>query len=324
MMLLFVAFAAILTVTFGVVTVTTGSSRNQRVIERRYQGIRASANEDGGGDAHAAVLLKLAPASSAEGIDALLQRFQFIKGLEVKIIQADVKGSPAKFIGIAAVMAIVGAAAVSLWFNYPLVELIVGLAFGFAPFGYLSFKRSRRLKKFDNALADAIDMMSRALRAGHAMTASINIVAEQSLEPVRSEFAEVFKQQNFGLPIRDAMQQMLDRVPSPDLRVVVTGILVQKETGGNLAEILDRTANTIRERLKIQGEIRTHTAQGRLTGYILCALPVVMLLIINWINPGYSNVLVETPTGHMICYIGIALLITGGLIIRAIINGIEV
>ncbi len=169
-----------------------------------------------------------------------------------------------------------------------------------------------------------MDMMSRALRAGHAMTAAINVVAEQSMEPIRSEFAEVFKQQNFGLPIRDAMQQMLERVPSPDLRVVVTGILVQKETGGNLAEILDRTAHTIRERLKIQGEIRTHTAQGRLTGYILCALPVVMLLLINWINPGYSDVLVDTPTGHMICYIGITLLIMGGLIIRAIINGIEV
>jgi tight adherence protein B len=120
------------------------------------------------------------------------------------------------------------------------------------------------------------------------------------------------------------MQQMLDRVPSQDLRVLVTGILVQKETGGNLAEILDRTAATIRERLKIQGEIRTHTAQGRLTGYILCALPVVMLIAINFLNPGYSKVLYENPTGRMISYIGVALLIIGGLIIRQIINGIEV
>lgn len=180
------------------------------------------------------------------------------------------------------------------------------------------------MKKFDAGLADAIDMMGRALRAGHSMTASINVVAEQSAEPVRSEFAEVFKQQNFGLPIRDAMTQMLDRVPSQDLRVVVTGILVQKETGGNLAEILDRTAHTIRERLKIQGEIRTHTAQGRLTGWILCALPLVMLVVINFINPGYSDVLINTPTGHMLSYLGIGLLSVGGLIIRQIINGIEV
>jgi len=141
---------------------------------------------------------------------------------------------------------------------------------------------------------------------------------------VRSEFNEVFKQQNFGLPLRDAMTQMLDRVPSQDLRVLVTGMLVQKETGGNLAEILDRTAGTIRERLKIQGEIRTHTAQGRMTGWILCMLPVVMLIVINMINPGYSKMLVDTPIGQMLSYVGIFLLITGGVIIRQIINGIEV
>jgi tight adherence protein B len=141
---------------------------------------------------------------------------------------------------------------------------------------------------------------------------------------VRSEFSEVFKQQNFGLPIRDAMDQMLNRIPSQDLRVMVTGILVQKETGGNLAEILDRTSATIRERLKIQGEIRTHTAQGRMTGYILTALPIVMLLVINFLNPGYSKVLIDTPTGNMLAYIGLGLLVAGGLIIRQIINGIEV
>jgi tight adherence protein B len=324
-MLLFLAFAGILVVTFGGVAIMSGSSGNQRVIERRYMGIRASNGEESnGGGSQAAVLLKLAPANTSAGLDLILQRFQIIRGLEQKIVQADVKGTPAKFIGIAAVLGVAAGGLISLWFPIPIVQIGLALAFGYAPFGYLTFKRSRRLKKFDNCLADAIDMMSRSLRAGHAMTAAINIVAEQSLEPIRSEFAEVFKQQNFGLPIREAMQQMLERVPSPDLRVVVTGILVQKETGGNLVEILERIANTIRERLKIQGEIRTHTAQGRLTGYILCALPIVMLLVINWINPGYSDVLIQTPTGHMICYIGITLLITGGLIIRAIINGIEV
>lgn len=322
-MLLFIAFGGILAVTFGAVSLVSATSGSQRVIERRYLGIRASGGENAGSQ-NAAVLLKLEPVSTAEGIDALLQRFQIIRSLEKQIVQADIKGSPTKFIGISAAMMVAGGIVVSIWVQVPLVQIGVALVFGYMPFGYLAFKRSRRLKKFDNCLADAVEMMSRALRAGHAMTAAINVVAEQSMEPIRSEFAEVFKQQNFGLPIRDAMQQMLERVPSPDLRVVVTGILVQKETGGNLAEILDRTAHTIRERLKIQGEIRTHTAQGRLTGYILCALPVVMLLLINWINPGYSDVLVDTPTGHMICYIGITLLIMGGLIIRAIINGIEV
>jgi tight adherence protein B len=195
---------------------------------------------------------------------------------------------------------------------------------GYIPYGIISFKRSHRIAAFNAGLADAIDMMGRALRAGHSMVASINTVAEQSVEPVSTEFREVFAQQNFGLPLRDALNQMLDRVPSQDLRVLVTGILVQKETGGNLAEILDRTANVIRERLRIQGEIRTHTAQGRLTGWILCSLPVVMLLMINFINPGYSDVLLDTAIGHMLIYVGIALLGIGAMAIRQIINGIEV
>jgi tight adherence protein B len=197
-------------------------------------------------------------------------------------------------------------------------------ALGYMPFGVISFKRSRRLAAFNAALPDAIDMMGRAMRAGHSMVASINTVAEQSMEPVKSEFCEVFKQQNFGLPIRDALTQMLDRVPSQDLKVLVTGILVQKETGGNLAEILDRTAGVIRERLRIQGEIRTHTAQGRMTGWILCSLPIVMLILINFINPGYSDVLMNTQIGHLLIYIGLGLLITGAVVIRTIINGIEV
>ncbi len=118
--------------------------------------------------------------------------------------------------------------------------------------------------------------------------------------------------------------QMLDRVPSQDLRVLVTGILVQKDTGGNLAEILDRILFVIRERMRIQGEIRTHTAQGRLTGWILCALPIVMLVLINIINPGYSSVLFNDPMGRKLLYAGVVLLGVGGLIIRKIVNGIEV
>jgi tight adherence protein B len=156
------------------------------------------------------------------------------------------------------------------------------------------------------------------------MVSSIGVVAEQSMEPARSEFLDIFNQQNFGLPLRDALTQMLEHVPSQDLRVLVTGILVQKETGGNLTEILDRTAHVIRERLRIQGEIRTHTAQGRMTGYILCALPVVLLIVINFANPGYSAVLFNSQIGHILLYVGMFLLTCGGLIIRAIINGIEV
>jgi tight adherence protein B len=270
------------------------------------------------------LLLKTQANSNFNWLTDVLRRYKIWENLEIKIIQADVDTSAVTILFTSLGLAAVGVGAVYLWVQSVPFLLVAAAILAYIPFGFLSFKAARRLKTFNAGLPDAVDMMARALRAGHSMTASINVIAEQSAEPVRSEFSEVFKQQNFGLPIRDAMAQMLDRVPSQDLRVLVTGILVQKETGGNLAEILDRTSATIRERIKIQGEIKTHTAQGRMTGYILCALPLVMLVVINLINPGYSKVLTDTPTGRMLSYLGGGLLVIGGLIIRWIINGIEV
>jgi tight adherence protein B len=299
------------------------SSKIQKAIDRRILAILLTGHTSSG-EPIEAQLLKLDPANKFRWLNVVLQNYNISKKLKTQIIQADIKTTPAMILVTSGVLAIVGFVGISMFFDIVALQLAIGAVLGYIPFALLSFKRSRRIKSFNAALPEAIDMMGRALRAGHSMTASINIVAEQSVEPVRSEFNEVFKQQNFGLPLRDAMTQMLDRVPSQDLRVVVTGILVQKETGGNLAEILDRTSNTIRERLKLQGEIKTHTAQGRMTGYILCALPIVMLVVINMINPGYSNMLVDSPIGKMLSYLGIFLLITGGLIIRAIINGIEI
>jgi len=323
-MILYVAFATILAVSFGIITLLMGSSKAQRVVDRRILAILLSGSQTSSGEPIEQQLLKLDPANKFKWLNVLLQKYHVSKRLKTRIIQADIKTTPAMILVTSAVLAIIGFVAVSMFIDIIALQLGIGAVLGYLPIGLLSFKRASRIKAFNSALPDAIDMMGRALRAGHSMTASINIVAEQSLEPVRSEFNEVFKQQNFGLPLRDAMTQMLDRVPSQDLRVLVTGMLVQKETGGNLAEILDRTAGTIRERLKIQGEIRTHTAQGRMTGWILCMLPVVMLIVINMINPGYSKMLVDTPIGQMLSYVGIFLLITGGVIIRQIINGIEV
>jgi tight adherence protein B len=323
-MLLIIVFAGLLLFSFGLTAVLLMATKNQKVIDRRILAILLSGTQSATGEPLEQQLLKLDPANKFKWLNLLLQKYHVSRMLKTRIIQADINTTPAMILVTSAVLAIIGFVGVSMFVNIIALELVAGAVLGYIPLGLLGFKRSRRIKQFNAALPEAIDMMGRALRAGHSMTASINIIAEQSVEPVRSEFNEVFKQQNFGLPLRDAMSQMLDRVPSQDLRVVVTGILVQKETGGNLAEILDRTSNTIRERLKIQGEIKTHTAQGRMTGWILCMLPIVMLVVINWINPGYSKVLVDTPIGQLMSYIGVGLLVIGGLIIRQIINGIEV
>ena len=304
-MVLLIAFVAIMSITFGVMALLMDSSRNQRIIAKRVLAILETGTQVNSDDPQAQQLLKLEQVNRFAWLNALIQKYHVSRILKTRIIQANVKTTPAILLVTSCGLALVGFVAVSLFFDILALEVTAAAVLGYLPLGLLSFKRSRRINAFNAALPDAIDMMGRALRAGHSMTASINVVAEQSLEPVRSEFGEIFKQQNFGLPLRDAMTQMLDRVPSQDLRVLVTGMLVQKETGGNLAEILDRISNTIRERLKIHGEIKTHTAQGRMTGWILCLLPVVMLIVINIINPGYSNMLVNTPTGKMLCYLGV-------------------
>ena len=206
----------------------------------------------------------------------------------------------------------------------PGIALVGAVGSTYLPVIFFRIQRTRRIAAFDRSLPDAVEMMSRSLRAGHSMIAAISIVAEHASEPAKTEFGEVFRKQNFGLPLRDALVNLLDRIPSHDLRLLVTGMLVQKDTGGNLAEILDRIVWVIRERLKIQGEIRIHTAQGRLTGWILCLMPIGLMIILNIINPGYSKPLTTDPLGVRILYGGVILLVFGAFLIKRIIDGIEV
>jgi tight adherence protein B len=197
----------------------------------------------------------------------------------------------------------------------------LALALGSAlPYGILRLKRARRLKAFNASLPDAIDLMARALRAGHAMGSSIEMVADQMPEPLSFEFVQVYQQQRLGLQFRDALLQMGARVPSRDLGFLITAILVQKETGGDLTEILDRTAHVIRERIRIEGEVRTHTAQGRLTGWILGLLPIVLLVLINLVSPGYSTPLFHDPVGQNLLYAGGIFISIGAFMIRKIVD----
>ena len=323
-MILFIAFAIMLTISFGVMAVLSGSTQSEKAADRRLATITAPKVGASATQVQIEQILKVNPENKFGWLDNILQQYPIMHKLEARIVQSNSTMSVGTLLVTSAGLAVVGFIVGCLCFSLFAVQLLAACAVGYIPFAVISIKRSRRMAAFNAGLPDAIDMMGRALRAGHSMVASINTVAEQSAEPVKTEFHEVFKQQNYGMPLRDALNQMLDHVPSQDLKVLVTGILVQKETGGNLAEILDRTAAVIRERLRIQGEIRTHTAQGRLTGWILCSLPIVMLFMINFINPGYSNILIDTPIGHKLIYLGIGLLATGAMAIRQIINGIEV
>ena len=181
-------------------------------------------------------------------------------------------------------------------------------------------KRSSRLYKFEEHFPEALDLLSRAVRAGHAFSAGMKMVADELGEPIGPEFRKAFDEQNFGLPLKDSLNNMADRVPILDVRFFATAVLIQKETGGNLSEILDNLANVVRERFKIRRQVRVHTAHGRFTGYVLMALPAFLALALTFINPEHMNLLFEERMGHIMIVACIVMQAIGFLWIKKIIK----
>jgi tight adherence protein B len=201
---------------------------------------------------------------------------------------------------IAAVVAVpfallVGAATRAPW-GWPL-----GAAIGFVlPFIVLKVKRGRRLHAFEEQFPEGLDLISRALKAGHAFATGLKMVADELPEPVGPEFRKTFDEQNFGLPLKDALENLTYRIPILDVRFFATAVLIQRETGGNLSEILENLAHVVRERFKILRQVRVYTAHGRLTGYVLLALPAVLGIALSFINPEHMNMLFREPIGQML------------------------
>lgn len=196
----------------------------------------------------------------------------------------------------------------------------IGLIVGGAPIFYVLQKRRQRFDKFERELPEALDLMVSALRAGHSLVAALSLVAHECQDPIGAEFRICFEEQNYGLELRTAMTNLIARVPLQDLKIVVTGILIQKESGGNLAEVLDKAAYVIRERYRLKRQVRIHTAQGRLTGWILSFLPVALGIALYLINPDTMSLLWRRPIGVKLLYAAAAMTITGALIIRKIVN----
>jgi len=315
--LAFVLFAAM---TFSVVMFFTRPSATDRTIRNRLAGVQMAASRGTQPGDQAAEVLKRTDLSEIEWLNKLLQRWSAAHKIAVLLAQAHSSWSVSTVLLASIILGTMGFSIVRYWMVELIPALVVGALAATFPILILRVKRERRLVSFNQRLPDAIDLIARALRAGHSVNAAIEIVAEEAAEPLRSEFGEVYKQQNFGIPSRDAMLQLGRRVPSTDLQVLITAILVQKETGGNLVDILDRTAAVLRDRLRIQGELRIHTAQGRLTGWVLCLLPLVMFCLISLTNPAYSAILVHDPVGRKLAYAGAGMMAMGGLLIRKIVR----
>lgn len=198
--------------------------------------------------------------------------------------------------------------------------LLIGALCGALPLAYVLHKRQQRFVKFEQLLPEALDLIVSALRAGHSVVSGLGLIAEESPDPIRSEFRFCYEEHNYGLELRTALENMLVRVPLQDLKLVVTAILVQKESGGNLAEVLDKVAYVIRERFRLKRQVRVHTAQGRLTGWILSLLPPLLGIALYFADPKMIRLLWTNPTGLKMLYIAIALTLAGGFVIRRIVN----
>jgi len=201
-----------------------------------------------------------------------------------------------------------------------LLAALAGLGVALAPFITLYIMREARFMRFDSVLPEAVDLMSRGLRAGHAISAVLEMVGKEIADPVGAEFRALHKECSLGLPMRDAVENLVDRVPRDDMRFLATAILLQKESGGNLVQILDKTSHVIRERARLRGQLRIYTAQGRITGWILCFAPFIMFGLISAVNHTYERALFTDPFGLKMVYGALGLMLLGVLAIRKIIS----
>lgn len=320
MFLMICVFVVLLALTFGLLSWTMRPDKSAKQVAKRLREIGLNAPLQIEESAAQTPLLKQGNSVSFARIEEVLNRLGIKARLQSLVQRANSSSSPAKIflrcmgIGAAATLC-------AFFFDLPIaLQILSGVVLGFAPILLLRLQAARRLKAFNNALADCIDLMARALRAGRSVASAIEVIAEQGQEPVASEFAQVFKEQNFGLPFRESLMNMSRRIPSQDLQFLITAMMVQKETGGNLIDILDRTTHVIRERIRIHGEIRVKTAQGRLTGWILSLLPIVMGVLINFVNSGFEKPLFNDPVGKIMLYCGMGMLVLGGLTIRKIVD----
>jgi tight adherence protein B len=200
-----------------------------------------------------------------------------------------------------------------------LAVVAVALA-GAAPFLVVSFKRSRRFARFEELFPDAIDLLARAVRAGHAFTTGLELIAREMPEPIAGEFRITYEQQNFGMPIREALQNMAVRMPLPDVSFFISALQIQRESGGNLAEVLDNLSYVIRERFKILRQVKVYTAQGRMTLYLLISLAPFTVVLLFMANPKYISLLFTDPLGKVFLAWGVGLEVLGYLVIRKIIR----
>jgi tight adherence protein B len=312
------AVLVFLAVTFGTVGVALlleffQETRRRRNVLRQLQDVGALDRVDAGGvlrrqkDQPVWVRQLSASTPRIRDLGILLERAGTTTSIEALLLMCAGLG-----VGFGAALLIL-----TRFWPFALLAAVIG---GYLPIFFLKRKAQRRSDAFEANLPEAIDLLGRAIRAGHPLSAGFKMVAEELKDPISTEFQRTFEEQRFGLPFDDAIIAMADRVALIDVRILVTAILIQREVGGNLAEVLDNLATVIRARFTIRRQLRVYTAQGRFSGYTLAVLPIIVGFLIYALNPDYMKLLFTHPIGKLLVFLAVVMQIVGFLWIRKIIN----
>jgi tight adherence protein B len=270
--------------------------------------------------AEASTILKQKAAGPLPALDRILSRSNAGVWMGRLIEQSGVQTTASAVVSVGLAIALSSALIVFLFARVWWAPVAAAAAGALMPVAFLFNRRSARFKKFEEQFPEALDLLSRAIRAGHAFQTAMGMVADELSAPVGPEFRKTFDQQNYGLPLRDALNELSERVSILDVRFFVTAVLIQRDTGGNLSEILDNLAHVVRERFKIRRQVRVHTAHGRFTGYVLLALPAALGIALSFLNPEHMNLLFREHLGQMMLLGAIVMQTIGFIWIRQVVK----
>jgi tight adherence protein B len=292
----------------------------ERQLKRRLKGGASAAAKKAKAE-RLSLVNEVAPHSSVPALDRLLTRADGVRQpLEMLIERSGLQITAGHLI-LGTVFAAALGGVIAWWLTWEIWAAVIGLVvLGMIPYAVVRSVATRRIAKFEEQFPEAIDLISRALRAGHAFTTSLGMVAEEVAEPVRSEFKLLYDRQNYGMPLPDALRNFAERLPLLDARFFVTAVLTQRESGGNLAEVLDSLAALVRERFRLKRQVRTLSAHGRITGFVLASLPIVLSVLLYLIAPAHISRLVTDPIGVRMVMAVVVLQVIGFIAMRRIIN----
>jgi tight adherence protein B len=317
LLFIFILFAFIfLTVAIYFFVSRDTDEYRRRIDERMKQLVQ----ERGGASQREMQLLKEELLSSVPAFHRALIRFEVFNKLQAILRQADMKITVYRFVILSLIAGFVAGLLIFFFSGSLIAMFIATVVVMGAPLMFVLNQRRRRFRAFLEQLPDALELMVRSLQAGHSFSSALQMVATEMPDPIAREFGKTYEEQNLGLNIKSALENLVERVPLLDLKLCVTAVLIQREIGGNLSEVLRNISHTIRERFRIQGEIRVKSAQARLSGYIVSALPFFLFFWINMVNPAYMKTLYDHEYGVYILGTGVVMQITGWLIIRKIVD----